>query len=105
MYLNSDIRGPEHVRPEMPDSGATPEEAFSRFEVKELVTREISRIPPLLRHALVLRELNQLPMPEVAERLGISASAAKSRLLRGRIELRNRLAKYGTRLGPAALTA
>ena len=38
----------------------------------ELVRREIGRIPPAWRHALVLREVDQLPMPEVAEQLGIS---------------------------------
>ncbi len=51
------------------------------------------RIPPALRQALVLREVQELPMPEVAEQLGISLSAAKSRLLRARHELRRRLEK------------
>jgi hypothetical protein len=32
-----------------------------------------------------------LPMPEAASRLGISVAAAKSRLVRGRLELRSRL--------------
>ena len=35
-----------------------------------LMRREIGRIPPLLQHTLVLRELIELPMPEVAEELG-----------------------------------
>ena len=61
--------------------------------------REIARIPPLLRHALVLREVKQLPMPKVAEELGISIAAAKSRLLRARHELRNRLEKYCGQMG------
>jgi hypothetical protein len=45
-----------------------------------------------------LREIEQLPMPDVARRLGISVAAAKSRLLRARIELRARLAE-ATRAG------
>jgi RNA polymerase sigma-70 factor, ECF subfamily len=104
-YLDSEIPGLENLRLDIPDAGATPEAAIARAEVQDLVRHEISRIPSLLRQALVLRELNQLPMPEVAERLGISVAAAKSRLLRARIELRNRLEKYCGGLGPAALTA
>jgi DNA-directed RNA polymerase specialized sigma24 family protein len=53
----------------------------------------------------VLREVNQLPMPEVAEQLGISLAAAKSRLLRGRSELWHRLEKYCGQMGAAPLTA
>jgi RNA polymerase sigma-70 factor (ECF subfamily) len=44
-------------------------------------------------------------MPDVAEKLGISVAAAKSRLLRARLELRNRMAKHFGRLGPATLLA
>jgi RNA polymerase sigma-70 factor (ECF subfamily) len=74
-------------------------------EISELVRREIGRIPPAWRHALMLREVDQLPMPEVAERLGISLSAAKSRLLRARHELRRRLEKCSRGMGAEALTA
>jgi len=52
-----------------------------------------------------LRDVNQLPMPEVAGELGISLAAAKSRLLRARHELKSRLEKYCGELGPATLTA
>jgi RNA polymerase sigma-70 factor (ECF subfamily) len=90
---------------ELFDRRSTPEESLYRRELGELVRREIGRIPPSLRHALVLREVDQLPMPEVAERLGISLSAAKSRLLRARHELRRRLEKCSRGMGAEALTA
>ena len=45
----------------------------------------------MLRQALMLRDVDQLPMPEVAGELGISLAAAKSRLLRGEHELKSRL--------------
>ncbi len=66
------------------------------------MAREIRRIPPPLRNALVLRELHELPMPEVTARLGISVAAVKSRLLRARAGLRER--KHAGRLGAATLT-
>ena len=67
--------------------------------------QEISRIPPLLRNVFVLRDVNELPMPVVAEKLGISVAAAKSRLLRARLELRQRLEKHCGVHGHATLTA
>jgi RNA polymerase sigma-70 factor, ECF subfamily len=65
-----------------------------RREITELMNPEIARIPPILRQALVLREVNQLPMPEGAGQLGVSLAAAKSRLLRERQELRLGFEKY-----------
>jgi RNA polymerase sigma-70 factor (ECF subfamily) len=70
-----------------------------------ILKQEIRRIPPLLRNVFVLRDVDQLPMPEVADRLGISVAAAKSRLLRARSELRQRLGKHCGKLGQATLTA
>jgi len=67
--------------------------------------KEIQRIPPLLRKVFLLRDVQQLPMQEVAEQLGVSVAAAKSRLLRARTELRVRLAKYEGRGGAATLLA
>jgi RNA polymerase sigma-70 factor (ECF subfamily) len=56
-----------------------------------LLEREIRRIPPLLRHAFVLRDVQDKPMREVARRLGVSVEASKSRLSRAREELRKKL--------------
>lgn len=105
LYLDETLPGEDRVNLELPDQSETPEEELGRKEMAQLVEREIRRIPPLLRNALVLREVNELPMPEVAERLGISVAAAKSRLLRARHELRARLEKYCGEMGPATLTA
>jgi RNA polymerase sigma-70 factor (ECF subfamily) len=73
--------------------------------VATVLHQEINRIPPLLRNVFVLRDVKELPMPEVAERLGISVAAAKSRLLRARQELRARMLKHEGRFGPATLLA
>jgi RNA polymerase sigma-70 factor (ECF subfamily) len=87
------------------DERPSPEANLGRSEVLSRLQTELRRIPPLLRHVLVLRDINELSMPEVAERLGISVPAAKSRLLRARQELRNRMEKHCGRLGPATLVA
>ena len=43
---------------------------------------------------LEMRDLHELSMEEVAGKLGISIAAAKSRLLRARLELRRRLERH-----------
>ncbi|MBU1214828.1 MAG: RNA polymerase sigma factor SigZ [Gammaproteobacteria bacterium] len=51
----------------------------------------ISELPETYRTALQLSEIVGLPQKEVAQRLGISLSGAKSRVQRGREKLRQRL--------------
>lgn len=90
---------------ELPDHSNPPDHDLARREICRVVQLEVRRIPPLLREALVLRHLHDLSISEVAVKLGISAAAAKSRLLRGRAELETRLRKHQGRLGAATLVA
>jgi RNA polymerase sigma-70 factor, ECF subfamily len=59
--------------------------------LSKTLEREVRCIPPLLRNAFVLCAVQRKPIPEVAEELGITVHAAKSRLSRAREELRKRL--------------
>jgi len=93
VYLDAPLEGEDKSLLELRDASEGVERELGRNEVNALVRREIARIPPMLRSALLLRDVNQLPLPEVAGELGISLSAAKSRLLRGRHELKARLKK------------
>jgi len=104
-YLEDAKIGEEQGALELRDGRQTPEEELGEKEVSTVLTSEIRRIPPLLRSVFLLREIEQLPMPDVARRLGISVAAAKSRLLRARIELRARLARHQGHLGHATLLA
>jgi RNA polymerase sigma-70 factor, ECF subfamily len=79
---------------ELVDHSDGPETELSASEIRRLLQREIRRIPPLLRNVFLLRDVEELEMPEVARQLGISVPAAKSRLLRARVELRTRLEKH-----------
>ena len=93
LYLDevgSDERMRQH---EVMDRSATPEVDLRNKEIFGVLHKEIGRLPPLLRHVLVLRDVDELSTAEVANRLGMTASAVKSRLLRARIELRHRLEK------------
>jgi RNA polymerase sigma-70 factor (ECF subfamily) len=91
------------IRIELVGQTADPEDRLGEEEVIQLLRREVSRIPPLLRHVMLLRDLNQMPMPDVAVRLGLSIPAAKSRLMRARMELRSRIIKHCGRKGAGTL--
>ena len=88
---------------ELRDERQSPEQILGRAEVAAVLKDEIRRTPPLLRSVFLLRDVQQLPMPEVAHTLGISVAAAKSRLLRARAELRNRMRRHYGDIGPATL--
>lgn len=51
----------------------------------------IEALPDGYREAVILADLEEVPHKEVAERLGLSLSATKSRILRGRAMLRDSL--------------
>lgn len=103
LYIDEGVARDEVTTLELPGKEGTPERDLARREVAAVLEKEIRRIPPLLRHVFLLREVQQLPMAAVAEQLGISVAAAKSRLLRARTELRDRLAKHCGRMGVATL--
>jgi RNA polymerase sigma-70 factor (ECF subfamily) len=76
---------------ELPEELAAPDPQHD--PVAELATclePFINDIPPTYREALRLSELEGVPQTELAERLGISYSGTKSRVQRGREQLRRR---------------
>ena len=105
LYLDEGVAGEDVVSLDLPDLSESPEEALAHTEISAVLKTEINRIPPMLRDVFVLRDVEELPMPDVAGRLGISIAAAKSRLLRARLELRERMEKHCGRMGVATLTA
>ncbi len=105
LYLDEGVAGEEVMTLDLPDLAETPEEALAHLEIGNVLKTEINRIPPMLRDVFMLRDVEELPMPDVASRLGITIAAAKSRLLRARLELRERMEKHQGRMGVATLTA
>jgi RNA polymerase sigma-70 factor (ECF subfamily) len=92
LYLDAGVEDGTVRALHLPQKAHTPEAEYSRNETGSLLLREVRRLPPLLRNVLVMRDVDELAMDDVARRLGISLVAAKSRLLRARQELRRRLA-------------
>lgn len=74
-----------------------PEQRFARQELQEILDREMKSMPDIFRTVLALRDLEQISTEETARMLDISVPAVKSRLLRARLHLRERLHKYFAR--------
>jgi RNA polymerase sigma-70 factor, ECF subfamily len=71
----------------------SPEDLVSERESREQLTLALDKLPAEHREILVLRDLEQLAGDEVANLLGISLSAMKSRLHRARLDLACELRK------------
>jgi RNA polymerase sigma-70 factor (ECF subfamily) len=102
-FVSIDAVSQSRARLEPVDQFPDQEEELGREEVDNLLRRELSHIPPLMRNVILLRDVEGLPMPEVAARLGVSVPAAKSRLMRARKEMRSRLSKHCGASGPRTL--
>ena len=78
-----------------------PHEQVESAEIWRQVHTGIQRIEPAYREVLVLRDIEGLGAKEVAEIVGISVSAVKSRLHRARAQLREHLSvtPYRPKLG------
>jgi RNA polymerase sigma-70 factor (ECF subfamily) len=59
--------------------------------MKELLEDAVGRLPSSAREVFLLRDIEELPGEEVAQRLGISLASMKSRLHRARKLLRERV--------------
>ncbi len=71
-----------------------PEEAYARVEMRSLVESTVLKLPAKYRVAVMLRDVEQLPVEEAAAALGLGVPAFKSRLLRGRLMMREALAPH-----------
>lgn len=75
----------------VPDPGKPLDEALASREVERAVETAIRSLPPAYREVLLLRDVEGLTAPEVAEVLGLSVEAVKSRLHRARGTVRQLL--------------
>ncbi|HVA72841.1 MAG TPA: sigma-70 family RNA polymerase sigma factor [Candidatus Limnocylindrales bacterium] len=93
--LDEDIRTEENSVPrEIEDWGPSPEQHYAQDELAKILARVIGELEPSFRLVFQLRDIDELSTEETAEALGISVPAVKSRLLRARLKLREKLNQY-----------
>jgi RNA polymerase sigma-70 factor (ECF subfamily) len=86
--------GEETVPRDVQDWGPSPEQRFEQTEMSEILSSVISDLEPPFRIVFQLRDIEELSTEETAEALGLSVPAVKSRLLRARLKLRQKLDRY-----------
>lgn len=91
--------GEETVAREIAIWEDNPEERYSREELRRILDDAIDALPPIFRTVFVLRDIDELSTEETAGVLNISIPAVKSRLLRARLQLRDRLTRFFKRKG------
>src|SRR5262245_17655228 len=74
--------------------GEPPEEQLIDREEQQLIDQAIAALPEIYRDVLVLSDVEGVSNAEIAERLGLTVPAVKSRLFRARLLLRDRLAPH-----------
>jgi RNA polymerase sigma-70 factor (ECF subfamily) len=71
--------------------------------MREILDEAIDSLKPIFRTVFILRDVEELSTEETAEALGLSIAAVKSRLLRARLQLREKLTRTFKRKGDQIL--
>jgi RNA polymerase sigma-70 factor (ECF subfamily) len=94
--------GEDTVAREIAAWDENPEQQYSREEINEILSSAIDGLAPIYRAVFVLRDVDDLSTEETAEALELTVPAVKSRLLRARLQLRDKLTRYFKRKGDDA---
>ena len=99
MRLRTQRRHPEEPLPEDGEPPelqpwlSDPQERYAHTELRATLAQALERLEPAYRTVFWLRDVEGLSNQEVAEMLGLTVAAVKSRVLRARLKLRDDLAR------------
>ena len=102
LYLLASNACVDLLRREGPDTRPTPEAAAEQKELRAQIEAGLRTLSPEHREVLILREIQQLSYDEIADALSLDLGTVKSRISRGRRQLRNFLMEQGNFSAPAA---
>ena len=86
--------GEETVPRDVKDWGPSPVDRYEQSELSGILSKAISELDPPFRVVFQLRDIEELSTEETADVLNLSVPAVKSRLLRARLKLRQKLDRY-----------
>lgn len=93
--LDAPIGESEHSFSEtVSSSSANPEETVLQRERERQLTKAVSDLPQIFREAVVLCDIEGLSYEEIASVLEVNIGTVKSRIARGREELRRKLNEF-----------
>ena len=76
------------------DWAPNPEERYRTAELREILLKALQTLRPTLSLVFVLRDVEGLSTEQTAEALNLSEAAVKARLMRARLQLRDRVSHY-----------
>ena len=79
------------------DWSELPDDVLLSDESKNIIRRAIDALPESMRTIVIMKDVEGLKNEDIAETLGLSLPAVKSRLHRGRLMLRDTLSVYFSR--------
>src|SRR5277367_4228207 len=86
--------GEDTVAREIAAWDENPEQRYSREEMNKILSSAVDSLAPPYRAVFVLRDIEEMSTEETAEALDLSIPAVKSRLLRARLQLRDKLTRF-----------
>ena len=78
----------------IPDWSSQPLEELLDAEAREVLGHEVDLLPANEKEVFVLRDIMEQSNADVAQELGLTVAAVKSRLHRARLHLRDRMNRY-----------
>jgi RNA polymerase sigma-70 factor (ECF subfamily) len=91
---NEDGQAPGLLPEKVVDWRPNPEQLYSRRELREILARALAELPQHYSTVFLLRDVEGFSTADTAEALGLSVATVKIRLLRARLQLRERLSSY-----------
>lgn len=92
--IGEEAGGDEAVAQQIADWRPNPEQLYSRQELSVMLRGALESLPNGYGEVFWLRDVEGFSITETAEMLGISVPAVKTRLLRARLQLRERLSQH-----------
>jgi RNA polymerase sigma-70 factor (ECF subfamily) len=93
--IDEPVETDEDLMPrELDDWGPSPEQRYAQEELRDILNEAVEKLEPDFRVVFTLRDIEELSTEETAKLLGLSVPAVKSRLLRARLKLRQRLNRH-----------
>ena len=93
--IDDPVETDEDLMPrEIEDWGPSPEKQYAQTELAQILSEVIDKLDPEYRIVFVLRDIEELSTEDTAQLLRLSVPAVKSRLLRARLRLREKLNRH-----------
>jgi RNA polymerase sigma-70 factor (ECF subfamily) len=92
--IDDNPRGDDDSKRDVPDESYEASSSVQQKEAKARISQAIAELDAELRAVVVLRDIEGLPYEEIAKILEVPKGTVKSRLHRGRLELRDKLREF-----------